>query len=102
MNREDKHRIVQDLAERIKDSGNNFYITDIGGMTVNDSNELRKVCYEEEIHLQVVKNKLVLKALVQLDLNDSALVGSLKGETSIMIASNIKAPAKLIKKESKK
>jgi len=101
MNRDEKHRIVQDLAQRIEESGFNFYIADIGGMAVNDSNALRKICHENDIHLQVVKNKLVAKALEQLNIADAELIGTLKGETSIMIASNVKAPAELIKKARK-
>lgn len=101
MNRDEKRRIVQDLAQRIEDSGFNFYIADIGGMAVNDSNALRKICHEKEIHLQVIKNKLIVKALEQLNLADAELVGSLKGESSVMIASNVKAPAELIKQARK-
>jgi len=101
MNRDEKHRIVQDLAQRIEDSGFNFYVADIGGMTVNDSNSLRKMCYESDIHLQVIKNTLIQKALEQLNITDSSLLDSLKGESSIMIASNMKAPAELIKKARK-
>lgn len=97
MNRDEKHRIVQDLKQRIADANNTFYVADIGGMTVADSTVLRKLCHEKEIHLQVVKNKLVVKALEALDISDSELIGSLKGESSIMIASNIKAPAQLMK-----
>lgn len=102
MNREEKNRIVQDLVERISDAGNNFYIADIGGMSVNENTVLRKMCYEQGIHLQVAKNKLVVKALEQLNITDSSLVGSLKGESSIMIASNMKAPGELIKGVRKK
>ncbi|MBI1185553.1 50S ribosomal protein L10 [bacterium] len=98
MNRDDKHRIVQELAQRIAEGDRTFYLADIGGMTVKDTTELRKLCHEMDIHLQVVKNKLVVKALESLEITDAALIGSLKGDTSIMIASNMKAPAELIKK----
>ena len=101
MNRDEKHRIVQDLAKRISDNDNTFYLADIGGMTVADSTEVRKLCHELDIHLQVVKNKLVLKALQQLEITDTELLDTLKGGTSIMIASNMKAPAELIKKARK-
>lgn len=101
MNRDEKHRIVQDLKQRIADNNNTFYIADIGGMSVADSTVLRKLCHEMDIHLQVVKNKLVIKALEALEISDNELIGSLKGETSVMIASNMKAPAQLIKKVRK-
>ena len=98
MQKEDKYRIVQDLAQRISENGHSFYITDIAGLTVNQTNELRKLCHDMEVHLQVVKNKLVLKTLDELNISDSQLTDVLKGSTSIMIASNMKAPAQLIKK----
>lgn len=98
MNREEKHRIVQELAKRIADSENTFYLTDIGGISMKDTNLLRKLCHEMDVHLQVVKNKLVVKALESLNIYDDAVLESLHGETSIMIASDIKAPAQLIKK----
>ena len=101
MNRDEKHRIVQDLAERIASSDNTFYLADIGGMTATDNTQVRKLCHEMGIQLTVVKNKLVLKALEQLNINDTALFDTLKGETSIMTASNMKAPAELIKKARK-
>jgi large subunit ribosomal protein L10 len=102
MNREEKHRIVQDLAQRISENENTFYVADMGGMTVANSTEVRKLCHEMGIHLQVVKNKLVLKALEQLNITETELLDTLKGESSIMIASNMKAPAELIKKAKKK
>jgi len=98
MNREEKHRIVQELAERITDSENTFYLADIGGMSMKNTNLLRKLCHEMDVHLQVVKNKLVVKALESVNISNSAIFETLKGETCIMIASDIKAPAHLIKK----
>ena len=98
MNKEEKTRIVQELATRISDNDKTFYLADIGGMTAIDTTELRKLCHEMDIHLQVAKNKLVYKALEQLEISDTELLGTLKGETCVMIASNMKAPAQLIEK----
>lgn len=98
MNRDEKNRIVQDLAQRIADCDNSFYLADIGGMSAVDTTVVRKLCHELDIQLTVVKNKLVVKALEQLNIADTALVNTLKGETSILTASNMKAPAELIKK----
>ncbi|MCB0736946.1 MAG: 50S ribosomal protein L10 [Bacteroidetes bacterium] len=97
MNREDKQQLVQDLVNRIKESNGNFYVADIAELSVNDTNTLRKACNAKGVHLQVVKNKLVLKALEQLEITDAALVESLKGPSSLMLAEDIKAPVKLIK-----
>lgn len=98
MNRDEKSRIVQEIKERISDNDSVFYLADLGGMDALETTELRKLCYEEGIQLQVVKNTLVRAALEELELTDSELIGSLKGPTSLMTASNIKAPAELIKK----
>lgn len=101
MNRDQKHEIVRELAERIKEADYNFYVTELGGMSVNQTNQLRKVCHENGIHLQMVKNKLIVKALAELNINDSALLKVLKGDSSIMIASNMKTPAEVLKKLSR-
>lgn len=102
MTKDEKFQLVQDLAQRITESGQSFYVTDIGGMSANEVNNLRKMCYEMDVHLQVVKNKLVRKALEELNIENEQFDTLFQGPTSLMIASNKKAPAELIKKFRKK
>lgn len=97
MKKSEKHQLVQDLAEKLKSYGN-FYLADIGGLEANETVELRKLCYESGIKLQVVKNKLILKALEQLEISDKQLLDTLKGPSSILFSETIHGPAQLIKK----
>lgn len=100
MKKEEKFKLVEDLAEKISAAGS-FYITDISELSVNDTNVLRKAANKADVSLQVVKNKLVIKALEQINITDAQLMGSLVGPTSLMLADDVKAPINLIKKMRK-
>ena len=101
MKKEDKSTIIKQLESTISEYSH-FYLTDIGGMNAAQTSELRRVCYKEGIKLVVVKNKLLKKALENSQVDFSEMVGTLKGETSLMLTNNANAPAKLISNLSKK
>jgi large subunit ribosomal protein L10 len=67
--REEKERIVELLQDRFNESAN-FYLADMSQLSVNDTNTFRKRCYEEGIHVQVVKNNLIKKALENANITD--------------------------------
>jgi large subunit ribosomal protein L10 len=94
--REEKERIVELLQDRFDESAN-FYLADMSQLSVNDTNTFRKRCYEEGIHVQVVKNNLIKKALENANITDESLHEVIKGPSSVLFAENINAPAKLIK-----
>ncbi|RYE59085.1 MAG: 50S ribosomal protein L10 [Sphingobacteriales bacterium] len=96
MRRENKEEIVAALSETLTAS-RNFYVADISTLTVNQTNALRRLCFERGVTLQVVKNTLIEKALEKANIQADGLVESLKGPSSIMFAENSKSPAKLIK-----
>lgn len=93
--REEKERIVELLQDRFNESAN-FYLADMSELSVNNTNTFRKRCYEEGIHVQVVKNNLIKKALENANITDENLHDVIKGPSSVMFADNINAPAKII------
>ena len=103
MTREEKAVVIDDLVQRFSDNSH-FYITDASGMTVAETNALRRLCFEKGIEYKVFKNTLIQKALERMDADyapfDDAV---LRGFSGVMFsAENANAPAKLIKEFRKK
>lgn len=96
MNREEKTVMINSLAEKLK-AYPHFYLTDISGLNAEQTAKLRRLCFEREVSLVVVKNTLFEKALEQVELADADLVKVLAGSTSVMFTNVAKAPAVLIK-----
>lgn len=98
MTREEKAAIIEELSQKFQTTPY-FYITDASGMSVDEVNKLRRMCFERGIEYRVVKNTLIKKALESLDtdyatFNDSVL----KGFSGVMFhPESGKAPAQLIK-----
>ena len=102
MNKLEKNQLIEDLAGKLRDS-NVVYLTDVSAMTVEKSNKLRRMCFNQNISLQVVKNTLLKKAMERVEERDfSGLYEALTGNTSIMLSDTGNAPAKLIKDFRKK
>lgn len=95
MKREQKAEVVDNLGE-ILSANKNFYIVDSSKLTVNQINDFRRICFNEGVTIQVVKNTLIRKALERADINED-FSQVLKGTSSIMFAESMTAPAKLIK-----
>jgi len=101
MTREEKSRVIEDLTAQLADS-NVVYIADISNLNAETTSNLRRACFKAGIQLNVVKNTLLEKAM-EASANDYGdLPSVLKGNTSIMIAENGNAPAKIIKEFRKK
>lgn len=101
MKKEDKSTLIKELEATIG-AFPHFYLTDIGGLDAAETSEFRRLCYNKEIKLLVVKNTLLKKALENSDVDYSQLYDSLKGETSLMLSATGNLPAKVIKDYSKK
>jgi large subunit ribosomal protein L10 len=99
--REEKEKIVELLQDRFNESAN-FYLADMSQLSVNDTNTFRRRCYEEGIHVQVVKNNLIKKALENANITYESLHEIIAGPSSVMFADNINAPAKIIQEFRKK
>lgn len=98
MTREQKATAIEELKESFSNH-QFFYLTDSSAMTVEQINQLRGLCFEKGIKMQVVKNTLAQKALESFGEEEGYgdLYDSLKGPTTIMFAANGSMPAKVIK-----
>ena len=96
MRKEEKHEVVLALTETIAEYGN-FYITDTANLSVAKLNDIRRECFENDIKMQVAKNKLIRKAMEASEGDFSELFDVLKGSSSILFSKSANAPAKLIK-----
>lgn len=101
MTKEEKSRVIEDLTAQLAGT-NVVYVTDISGLNAENTSNLRRACFKAGIKLEVVKNTLLEKAMGSLENNYGELPSILKGSTSIMIADNGNAPAKIIKEFRKK
>lgn len=103
MTREEKTVVIEDLVQKFADNSH-FYITDASGMTVAETNELRRLCFEKGIEYSVFKNTLIQKALERMESDYTPFNESvLKGFSGVMFSvENANAPAKLIKEFRKK
>ena len=100
MKKEDKNKIVEQIATTIKEY-DNFYLTDISTLNAEKTSILRRECHKEDIKLMVVKNTLLRKAFDSLDENFDELDSLLVGHTALMFSNVANAPAKLIDKYKK-
>ena len=98
MKRDEKGAIIEELTGKFQTIPF-FYITEANGMSVAETNDLRRMCFERGIEYKVVKNTFIKKALEPLDtdytpFNDAVL----QGQSAVMFhPEDQKAPAKLIK-----
>jgi large subunit ribosomal protein L10 len=98
MTKEEKGQVIAELTERFA-SSNYFYITDASGMTVEQINNFRRVCFTQGIDYKVYKNTLISKALETLDADYSEFNTSvLKGASGILFSPESgNKPAKLLR-----
>ena len=101
MTREEKSRVIEDLTAQLAGT-NVVYVADISGLNAETTSNLRRACFKAGIQLEVVKNTLLEKAMEASDNDYGDLPTTLSGNTSIMIAENGNAPAKIIKEFRKK
>lgn len=97
MNKEQKSAVIEDLKVKVSQY-DNFYLTDASAMTVEDVNKLRRLCFENGIRYEVVKNTLLRKAFEAHGAKYEGLFELLHGETSVMFSESSNQPAKVIKK----
>ncbi len=99
--KEEKAKIVEQLQDRFNESAN-FYLADMSSLDVNTTNDFRQLCYEQGIHVQVVNNNLIKKALNNANITNDKVHEMIEGPSSVIFADNINAPAKVIKAFRKK
>lgn len=96
MRRDEKTDIINSLAGTLKEYSH-FYLTDTAQLNAADTSNLRRKCFENQIKLVVVKNKLLKRALEQVGLECGELFPVLKGSTAVMFSNNGNTPAKMIR-----
>ena len=97
MTKEDKAVVLEDLKSKFEEHSF-FYLTDPTAMTAAQTNRLRRKCYEENVEMVVVKNKIALKIMKDAGAEKGyeGLYDSFKGQTAILFTKNQKAPAQII------
>lgn len=96
MNKEEKIQIVGDLKNRLRDS-KNIYFTQISGLDAQQTSKLRRMSFEKDVVLSVVKNTLLRKAMDASDKDFSEFHNLLKDNTTLMTSNVSNAPAKVLK-----
>jgi large subunit ribosomal protein L10 len=97
MKREEKDVIIGEIAELLTQYPN-VYVADTSTLTVEKTNQLRRLCFSKGVKMLVAKNTLIRKAMEKKDgesYND--LFKSLKGTSALMFCETGNVPAKLIK-----
>ena len=80
MLRQDKERIVAELAERLRNS-QNLLVADYRGLTMSEIDELRTKLLESGVRFSVVKNTLTRRAAEEAGINQ--LLELIEGPTAI-------------------
>jgi len=96
MRKEEKTQLIDQISEQLREFPV-FYLTNISGLNVASTNQLRRQCYGKGVTLRMVKNTLLKKALEKAELADKELFSALTGSTAIMFSDTGNVPAKLIK-----
>jgi large subunit ribosomal protein L10 len=102
MTREDKKIAIDQLSEKLASNGV-LYIADIAALNAEATSQLRRLCFNRNIEMSVVKNTLLQKAMEKTEGKSfSDMYGVLSGPTAIMFSEIGNAPAQLIKEFRKK
>lgn len=101
MKKEDKAIIIGKIEATLKEYSH-FYLADTTSLDAEATSQLRRACFGQNIKLMVVKNKLLHKAMENLDTDYTPIYAALKGSTALLLSNTGNAPAKLIKEFSKK
>lgn len=101
MTKAEKTAIIEELTEKFTNA-KYFYLTDFSTLTVEETNELRAICFEKDVEMKVIKNTLIKKALERVsETQYTDLYDSLKGPTAVMFAEVGKVPAVILKEYRK-
>lgn len=101
MTKKEKDTLISEITDLLTNN-NVIYITDIEGLNAAQTSQLRRLCFNRNIQLRVVKNTLLKKAMEKSGKNFGELFPTLKGMTSLMIAESGNIPARLIIEVRKK
>lgn len=92
-----KAAVVEEIAEKMKNSAS-YVLFEYQGLTVADTNELRKTLRESGSDLKVYKNTLTARALQKLNID---LSEHLNGPKAIAFGTDVIAPIKALSEFAK-
>ncbi len=80
-----------------------LYLTDATGLNSEETTQLRRACYKNDVRMRVVKNTLLRRAMEASEETDfSELYEVLSGQTALLVGNVGNAPAKILKEFRKK
>lgn len=80
-----------------------LYLTDATGLNAEETTQLRRACYKNDVRMRVVKNTLLRRAMEASEGTDfSELYEVLTGQTALLVSNVGNAPAKILKEFRKK
>ena len=80
-----------------------LYLTDATGLNSEETTQLRRACYKNDVRMRVVKNTLLRRAMEASEGTDfSELYEVLTGQTALLVGNVGNAPAKILKEFRKK
>ncbi|HMJ71193.1 MAG TPA: 50S ribosomal protein L10 [Cyclobacteriaceae bacterium] len=103
MTRDEKAQIIDELSEKFTQH-NHFYVTDASGLSVEQINAFRRMCFNANVEYRVYKNTLIRKALEKNgNKNVEEIAKTLHGFSGVIFSKEAgSAPAKVIKEYRKK
>lgn len=100
MRKEDKNVVIANLGELLQKYPH-FYVVDSEGLNAQQTTDLRRMCFKQNVKMVVVKNSLFKKALDAAVTDFTPLYDSLKGTTAILFSEVANVPGKMLKKNTK-
>ena len=102
MKREEKDLQIKELTQMLADNSV-LYLTDASGLNAEQTTQLRRACYKNDVCMRVVKNTLLRRAMEASEGTDfSELYEVLSGQTALLVGNVGNAPAKILKEFRKK
>jgi large subunit ribosomal protein L10 len=103
MTRDEKAQIIDELSEKFTQH-NHFYVTDASGLSVEQINAFRRMCFKAGVEYRVYKNTLIRKALEKNgNKNVEEIAKTLHGFSGVIFSKEAgNAPAKVIKEYRRK
>ena len=99
-NLEAKKLVVADIVEKLKNA-ESMVVVSYSGLTVEQVTALRKQCRESDVHYCVLKNRLVLRALKEL--NIEGIDNLLEGPNAFVFGNkDVTSAPKIISSSSKR
>ncbi len=98
MTREEKAQIIDELSEKFSQH-THFYVTDASGLSVEQINAFRRLCFKAGVEYRVYKNTMIRKALEKNgNANVEEIAKILHGFSGVIFSKEAaNAPARVIK-----